>query len=78
MWQKEGYHVDYTKCPYIPDDRDDITEYAELASTLNNPSESCVATNIKPHVTMTLASTCRLRESSLEEPCATNTLGVPR
>eukprot|EP00904_Undaria_pinnatifida_P007962 jgi/Undpi1/4296/HiC_scaffold_17.g07662.m1 len=37
VWQKEGYHVDYTKCPYIPDDRDDITEYAELASTLNNP-----------------------------------------
>ena len=49
MWHKEGYHEDYTKSAVLPDDRDDITEYVELLSMLDSPSECkcpCVASTI--------------------------------
>eukprot|EP00904_Undaria_pinnatifida_P007970 jgi/Undpi1/4302/HiC_scaffold_17.g07668.m1 len=37
VWHKEGYHVDYTKCLYLPDDQDDITEYVKAAEMLDTP-----------------------------------------
>lgn len=39
VWHKEGYHVDYTKCLYLPDDQDDITEYVKAAEMLDTPRE---------------------------------------
>lgn len=40
MWRKEGYHDDYTKSPFLPDDREDITEYVELLAMLHSPRKS--------------------------------------
>lgn len=37
VWRKEGYHDDYTKSPFLPDDREDITEYVELLAMLHSP-----------------------------------------
>lgn len=39
VWRKEGYHDDYTKSPFLPDDREDITEYVELLAMLHSPRE---------------------------------------
>ncbi|CAN0270350.1 unnamed protein product, partial [Pylaiella littoralis] len=38
VWRKEGYHDDYTKSPFLPDDREDITEYVELLAMLHSPA----------------------------------------
>lgn len=39
VWRKEAYHLDYTKSPVLPDDRDDVTEYVELLAMLDTPGE---------------------------------------